>query len=134
MEFFLLLLFKHAIVDLGMQSQLVGINKGKYFGNGHIHYAHHGIGTFILCAIWLPVFPTIICAIIDYILHWQIDYCKHKLNNKFNLEYRSKSWWYLNVVDQCCHFVSYYWIVIYFSALSFSSVVGYLDNLVLKFL
>ena len=133
MEFFLLLLFKHAIVDLGMQSQLQGIDKGKYFGNGHIHYAQHGIATFILCAIWLPVVPTIICTIIDYIFHWHIDYSKYKLNNLFKLEYRSKGWWYLNVLDQCCHFITYYWIVIFFSALSFSNWLVFQDNLVLMF-
>ena len=73
MDLLLLLLIKHAIVDLGIQSQLQNINKDKYFGNGHIHYLQHGLGTLIVAGLFLQVYPAILCALLDYIIHWQID-------------------------------------------------------------
>lgn len=119
MEFFLMLLIKHAIADLGIQAQLQNINKSNYFGNGHIHYLHHGLGTLVMAGLCLPAIPAILCAIIDYIIHWHIDYTKHKVNKKLNIESRSRAWWWTNVMDQILHFTTYYYLAIYFSALSF---------------
>lgn len=119
MDFLLLLLIKHAVIDLGVQSQLQNIDKSGYFGNGHIHYMHHGIGTLIVAGLFLPVVPAILCAFLDYFIHWQIDYGKHKINSVFNIVPRSTGWWWTNVIDQCFHFITYYFLVIYFSALSF---------------
>jgi hypothetical protein len=119
MEFLLLLLIKHAIIDLGVQSQLHGINKSNYFGNAHEHYLHHGISTLVIAGLCLPAVPAILCAIIDYFIHWQIDYAKHKVNNYLKIAPRSIAWWWTNVIDQCLHFLTYYFLVIYFNALSF---------------
>ena len=117
MDFFLLLLIKHAIVDLGIQSQLENINKDKYFGNGHIHYIHHGLATLIIAALFLQVFPAILCALIDYIIHWQIDYGKHKVNKLFKIENSTSAWWWTNVIDQCLHFITYYCLAKYINVL-----------------
>ena len=100
MEFFLMLLVKHAIADLGIQAQLQNINKSNYFGNGHIHYLHHGIGTLVMAGLCVPLVPAVLCAIIDYIIHWHIDFTKHKVNKIFNIESRSRAWWWTNVMDQ----------------------------------
>jgi len=119
MEFFLFLLIKHVIVDLGMQSQLQNINKKYYFGNGHIHYIQHGLGTLVVCFLFLPVVPALLCSLADYIIHWQIDYLKHLVNRVFKIENRSTAWWWVNTIDQCLHFITYYYLVTYFSAMSF---------------
>ena len=119
MDFFLLLLIKHALVDLGIQSQLKGINKSNYFGNGHVHYIHHGIGTIVVAGLFLPAVPAIFCAIVDYLIHWHIDFTKHKVNKILKIESRTRAWWWTNVMDQILHFTTYYYIVIYFSAMSF---------------
>lgn len=119
MEFFLLLLIKHAIVDLGVQSQLTGIDKSRYFGNGHEHYLHHGMATLIVAALCLPIIPAIIIVIFDYIIHWHIDYTKHKFNRLCRIESRTPAWWWTNVIDQCLHFSTYYFIAMYASALSY---------------
>lgn len=112
MEFLLMLLLKHAIVDLGVQSQLTNIDKSRYLGNGHIHYMHHGVSTLVVAALFLPVIPAILCACIDYFVHWQIDYSKHKMNNFFRISPGSTAWWYINSIDQCLHFLTYYFLVI----------------------
>ena len=119
MDFLLLLLIKHAIVDLGVQSQLQNIDKSSYFGNGHVHYMHHGMATLVIAGLFLPAIPAILCAFIDYFIHWQIDYSKHKVISIFKMQYRSAIWWWTSVLDQCLHFATYYLLVIYASALSF---------------
>jgi len=40
-----LLLIKHAFADLFLQTLHSNTDKTKYFGNGHRHYAEHGVGT-----------------------------------------------------------------------------------------
>ena len=119
MDFFLLLLIKHAIVDLGIQSQLKNINKEKYFGNGHIHYVHHGLATLIIAALFLQVIPALICAFLDYVIHWHIDYGKHKINKIFKIKSRTTAWWWTNVTDQCLHFLTYYCLAKYINVLFF---------------
>ena len=119
MEFLLLLFVKHAIVDLGLQAQLTGIEKSKYFGNGHIHYAHHGLSTLVIAGLFFNAEIAISCAIFDYIVHWQIDYSKHITNNWLQIKTRSSSWWWLNTLDQSLHFITYYIIAKYISAVSF---------------
>lgn len=114
-----MLLIKHAIVDMGIQSQLQSIDKSCYLGNGHIHYMHHGISTLVVAGLFIPAIPALLCALLDYFIHWQIDYSKHKVNNYFKINPRSIAWWWTNVIDQILHFVTYYVLVIYFSALSF---------------
>lgn len=119
MDFLLLLLIKHAIVDLGIQAQLDKIDKSRYIGNGHEHYLHHGIGTMVVAGFFLPIEIGLICAFVDYFLHWHIDYTKHKFNRLLKIESRTPAWWWTNVIDQCLHFLTYYLIVMYASALSF---------------
>lgn len=133
MDFFLLLLLKHAIVDLGIQSQLKDIKKDKYFGNGHIHYIQHGIGTLIVGALFLQIVPAILCAVLDYVIHWHIDYGKHKINKIFKIESRTTAWWWTNVTDQCLHFITYYCLAKYINVLFFLLLILFQDDLGVMF-
>lgn len=114
LELFFILILKHVVADLGLQSQFgVGLNKSKYFGNGHKHYFHHGICT-LLTTVWLlPIEVVIVITVIDYIAHWNIDFSKHKLNKFLNIEPRSVPWWWTNVLDQALHFTTYYIMTVY---------------------
>ena len=114
-----MLLFKHAIVELGIQAQLQNIDKTNYLGNGHLHYLHHGIGTLVVAGLFLPANLAVCCALFDYIIHWHIDYLKTKINKVLDIENRTPTWWWTNVIDQCLHFSTYYFMAIYFSAMSF---------------
>jgi len=126
MDFLFLLLIKHAIVDLGMQTHLVDINKSKYLGNGHIHYMQHGIGTIVIAGLFLPAASVFLCVLVDYVLHWHIDFSKHRINRFFNIEARTAKWWWGNTIDQCLHFTTYYWIVVYFSEKSLLTCLEYI--------
>ncbi|MEC8273815.1 MAG: hypothetical protein VXZ76_03150 [Bacteroidota bacterium] len=111
MTFFFALLIKHAIVDLGIQSHVKGLDKSRYFSNAHIHYAHHGISTFIIALFFVDPIIALLCAIIDYTAHWHIDFAKHRVNTHFELEARSIAWWWTNSADAALHFITYYAIV-----------------------
>jgi len=52
-------------------------------------------------------------AIIDYIAHWHIDYTKHRVQLHWNLGRKDKAFWWVTVVDQLLHFLTYYIFVVY---------------------
>ena len=107
MEFFTVLMIKHFIVDLGLQQYLGPREKHVWLGNGHTHYMHHGIAT-ILVALWFAPEIALLIGILDYVIHWHIDWGKHHLNRFLKCEVRSQIWWWTNVLDQCLHVITYY--------------------------
>lgn len=114
MIFLYALLIKHVIVDLGLQSYLINQKKFPYFGSGHLHYAQHGVATAFVCLWFIPEIA-IFVGILDYLIHWHIDFGKHRFNNFFKITARSKAWWWTNVVDQILHFTTYLVFVLLFS-------------------
>ena len=112
MTFFFALLIKHAIIDLGVQSHVKGLDKTRYFSNAHIHYLHHGISTLLIALFFLSPQLAILCAIFHYVAHWHIDFTKHYVNNAFNIETRSITWWWTSSADAALHFLTYYIIIL----------------------
>ena len=110
MEFFLVLMLKHFIVDLGMQQYLGPRQKQQYLGDGHRHYLEHAVVT-ALIALWFVPKLAIPLAVLDYVLHWHIDWGKHHLNRFLKCDTRSVTWWWTNVLDQCLHTLTYYLMV-----------------------
>ena len=115
MNFFFALLIKHAIVDLGIQSHLNDIDKNRYISNAHIHYLHHGISTFLIALFFTSPQLAILCAIIDYVAHWHIDFVKHNVTTIFNIEGKSLVWWWISAADAALHFLTYYVIILLIS-------------------
>ena len=74
MTFFFALLIKHAIIDLGVQSHVKGLDKTRYFSNAHIHYLHHGISTLLIALFFLSPQLAKLSAIFDYFANWNIDF------------------------------------------------------------
>ena len=95
--FFLALLFKHAIADLALQNQLTGINKLDYWGNGHKHYIHHGLLTFLVSLLFVDFSLAIVIAIVDYVAHWNIDFYKHQVVRLFKVKSKGTAWWVDNI-------------------------------------
>jgi hypothetical protein len=110
MEFLLALIVKHFIVDLGMQQYMGPRPKHEYLGNGHRHYLEHAIGTAFIALVFVPKLAIVI-ALLDYVVHWHIDYSKHHINRWLKLEPRTEYWWWLMVVDQIAHMLTYYALV-----------------------
>ena len=112
MNFFFVLLIKHAIVDLGVQSHFKGLDKLRYISNAHIHYFHHGISTFLIALYFTSLHFAVVSAVIDYVAHWHIDYSKHQINTRFNVEPKSITWWWTSSADAALHFLTYYIIIL----------------------
>ena len=112
MTFLYLLLVKHIIVDLALQTHLGKRNKFDYFGNGHVHYLQHGAATFAVALCFLDVQTALLVSVFDYVAHWHIDWGKHHLNDLLKIAPRSLSWWWTNTLDQILHFTTYYVIVV----------------------
>lgn len=112
MALFGLLMIKHFIVDLGLQQYIGPSDKHRYFSSmAHYHYAQHGLATLLVClVVVLPVEIAILIGVVDYIIHWHIDYCKHHLNSAIGAVGHSRKWWWTNVLDQCMHTATY-WII-----------------------
>jgi len=110
-EFFLVLMIKHFIVDLGFQQYLGPRAKLQWVGDGHTHYLHHGISTMFI-ALWFVPEIAVVIGLLDYVIHWHIDWGKHHLNKFLNCEARSITWWWTSVLDQCLHVLTYYFLAI----------------------
>ena len=113
---FFLLLVKHAIIDLALQTQLLwgrAHEKNNYFG-GHQHYFHHAVGTFLVCIWFLDLSMTCLLTVLDYIAHWHIDFFKHFINLRLKV-YSKKNilWWWTATIDQILHFLTYLLMILY---------------------
>jgi len=102
-----LLAFKHSICDLAIQ-RLYFTDKSNYWDKvAHLHYFHHAVGSFLVGFIIGPQFAFTI-AIIDYVLHWHIDYYKTLIRKALKLEETDYGFWVLQTADQAAHFLTYY--------------------------
>ena len=109
------LVVKHCIIDLGLQSQLLANKTHKkvfYFGC-HEHYIHHAIGTFVALYFFTDISMVLLASVIDYLAHWHIDFAKHNINNWLGYTRKDKLFWWVAVVDQLLHFLTYYLLVLY---------------------
>jgi len=114
MTYLFVLMIKHYIVDLGLQAYLLKQDKRLYFGNGHIHYLQHSVATIIVSIFFLPAPIALLVGLLDYIIHWHIDFGKHCFTTHFNIEARSMVWWWCATVDQILHLTTYLVFAIYF--------------------
>ena len=113
--FLLCLFFKHAFVDLPLQVHLGPLSKIKYLGNGHKHYAEHGFFTFIVALFFFDPLTAVKIGMVDYILHWHIDFAKQHVCNLMKYKRHSTGWWWITAVDQCLHFATYFLIFYIFT-------------------
>ena len=110
---FLYLLFtlKHTVCDLALQ-KLEYSDKSRYFSAAaNRHYQHHGIGS-LLVGFTVGWQYAILVAILDYIIHWQIDYCKTIIKKRLELTERDYGFWVLQTADQALHFATYFLFVV----------------------
>ena len=110
MELLLLFMTKHFVIDFPLQVPYMYKNKGKYGHlGGLIHALLHGIFTAIILYFLFPQY--IWLAIIDFVLHYHIDWAKVKINSHFNLKPdTSECFWILLGFDQLLHFYTYFGI------------------------
>lgn len=108
-----LLFLKHFIVDFPLQIPYMYLNKGKYGHPGGIfHAGYHGLGTYLVLLFFIDSKTAFIFGMVDFFIHYNIDYMKVKINNKYNLKPdNSEKFWWLLGLDQLLHAMTYIVIV-----------------------
>lgn len=111
---FFLLAIKHGVCDLALQALYCRpSNKHRYFsGRAHLHALHHGLGTLLVTVFFASMPLALLLALMDYLLHWHIDFVKSTLVKWFNYTLDSDGYWLLTTVDQNLHFATYLLIVL----------------------
>ena len=109
----LLLLVKHAIIDMPIQRMHGPLNKANWRSKkAHLHYGGHAFGTFLVFIMFVGPITALIAGAIDWILHWHIDWLKSNSIKDLNIESHSVAWWWITAADQSLHYLSYFLIVI----------------------
>ncbi len=100
---------KHFICDFLLQFNNMVREKGTYGAPGGLYHAGiHGWFTFIVL---IPFYPTvaILAAILDFVVHYHIDWAKQQLS-KGSTPADRKFWIWLGL-DQCLHYLTYLVII-----------------------
>ena len=111
--FLFLLLIKHSICDLALQSRftkLKGDKKNLTDSKGYLHASDHAIGTFIVSILFVGFIPALGVAIADFILHFLIDYIKRRYTLKISQS--NSRYWIIQSIDQIAHYICYFLYVI----------------------
>lgn len=114
-EALLLLFIKHFICDFPLQtSPWMYLNKGTYLHLGGIaHSAVHGIGTWLVLLYFIGS-DAWLYALIDFIIHYHIDWAKVNATNKLNYKPdNGNGFWFLLGLDQLAHHLTYFAIIYY---------------------
>lgn len=114
----ILLLFliftKHFIIDFIWQPAYEYLNKGKYGHFGGIqHSFKQAFATFLILTSFTDSTTAIILSIVEFMLHYHIDWAKVNLSGRYNLDAKTTKFWWLLGLDQYLHYLSYLWIVWY---------------------
>lgn len=110
----LLLQTKHFVIDFLWQTQDEVMHKGIY-GNkiGAMHSFKHAVATFLIFGMLSPT-KSAVLALLDFILHYHIDWAKMNINYKFSLTPKDSKFWNLLGLDQFLHQLTYV-LLIYLS-------------------
>ena len=103
------LFVKHAIADLAMQSfRTPGDKSNLRNPKGWIHAGDHSILTFLVVLIGTFNFTNAIAiAILDYVLHFMIDFVKTVIIKKYKWNTNQRQYWITQSIDQIAHFSCY---------------------------
>jgi len=107
MDLLFLLFCKHALCDLWLQSYHVHSHKHLYWG-GHRHYAEHGVGTLLVCVLFVDPASALAAALFDYVCHWHIDHSKTVWVRARGYSRSSPVFWRVQSLDQMLHYATYF--------------------------
>ena len=99
------------LCDLALHRLFPSVNKFYFDPPAHIHYFHHGLGSFLVGLMFGWPFGLLI-GVIDYFVHWHVDYIKTIIRDHYNMQPTEDRYWVLQTVDQALHFFTYYCFVL----------------------
>lgn len=102
-----LFVIKHFIVDFVLQTQEEIEYKGNYLDwRGVKHSLKHGIGTILaLWGIGATLEFTWMYGVMDFLIHYHIDWLKVNATRKFTIE--DQEFWVWFGFDQTLHYLTY---------------------------
>ena len=108
-------IIKHFICDFPLQRwEYMYKNKGTYFhAGGLLHAGIHGIITFIIILYTQHVIiVSLFFSLLDFLIHYHVDWAKIKICKKFNLKPENSEWyWHVLGFDQMLHYLTYAGII-----------------------
>jgi hypothetical protein len=105
----ILLQIKHWYIDFVNQTDEEVAHKGQYFvWKGMKHSFKHGLATAIIFFFVLELEGALLLGLIDFILHYHIDYCKMHYGNR---DVKTKAFWTQLGLDQMGHQLTYIGLV-----------------------
>jgi len=114
--FFYLLLVKHAVADLWLQSRL---NNPKYGDKKNlidrklwIHSLDHAVPTAVITLLFAGLWWAIIAALLDFVLHSVIDWIKRVYTLDRKITTKQNLFWKIQAVDQILHYTTYLIIIL----------------------
>ena len=108
-----LLFVKHWYIDFVNQTNEEVQGKGIY-GNAHglMHSIKHGLITAIIFGLFVHDFDVaVIWGILDFVLHYHIDWAKMKINKRFGYTVEMPQFWVWLGADQLAHSLTYLFLV-----------------------
>jgi len=108
-----LLFIKHWYIDFVNQSNEEVAGKGTY-GNAHglMHSIKHGVATFLIFLLFTYDFAfSVIFGILDFVLHYHLDWAKININRRYNYTVQDKKFWTWLGADQLAHSLTYLGLV-----------------------
>jgi hypothetical protein len=76
-----------------------------------LHSLHHGIGTWVVLMMFTNYLTAICLAVLDMVLHHNIDFVKSSVVKKNAWTLDGKWYWVATTIDQNLHFAGYFLIV-----------------------
>lgn len=107
-----MLLVKHAIADLALQSRF---NNPKYGDKKNLtdkklwlHCLDHAGLTVLVSLFFVGLFPALLVGLVDFVLHAGIDYTKRIYTLKKKIGYKHAKFWQIQSIDQIAHYSCYF--------------------------
>ena len=104
-----LLFIKHWYIDFVNQSNEEVAGKGIY-GNAHglMHSIKHGVATTLIFLVYFQSFEfSVIIGLIDFVLHYHIDWGKMNINRRYGYTIEMPQFWAWLGLDQLAHQLCY---------------------------
>lgn len=108
-----LLFVKHWYIDFVNQSNEEVAGKGTY-GNAHglMHSIKHGVATMAIFWAFAGDFTySVIIGILDFVLHYHVDWAKMNINKRWNYTIDKPQFWAWLGADQLAHSLTYLGLV-----------------------
>ena len=107
-----ILLGKHVVADYYVQMTFMVKGKHKYGAWGGIaHSGVHGLLTALCFTPFVSVSSAFILGLLDFILHYHIDYVKSNYSIRNPMQPSEQRYWIVHGTDQLLHILTYVFLV-----------------------